>query len=203
MSNIFTTNPIRVNIISINNTIKQTLLFIGIVPNDVKQELIKIEKNRGKNIPDKNKILYNFYGKLWHIKLGLRNQIKGGGDEFSFDDDIDDIPDQIDEKQDIPDQIDEKQDQEKLDIKEKPSLEPDGVISIDELMGPTDEVIPQDFVKIAQITKTETETDGVRFVFSDPFLSVYPEDNILEFKKKLYVVAGIPIYRQHMWYVYQ
>jgi hypothetical protein len=57
--------------------------------------------------------------------------------------------------------------------------------------------------KIAQITKTEHDNLNVQFVFSDPFLSVYPEDKILEFKKKLYVVLNIPIFRQHIWYVYQ
>ena len=90
MSTIFTTNPIRVNLISLNNTIKQTIIFIGIVPNNIKSELIKIEKTALKNIKNENPILSKFYGRDWMMKLGLgmlsSKPIKKGGDEFSFDD---------------------------------------------------------------------------------------------------------------------
>ena len=62
MSTIFTLNPIKLNLISINNKIKQTVVFIGIVPKDVKEELLKIEaKNHNKkiiNLKDQN--IYDF-----------------------------------------------------------------------------------------------------------------------------------------------
>ena len=90
MSTIFTTNPVRVNLISLNNTIKQTIVFIGIVPNNVKSELLKIEKTTSKNIKNENPILSKFYGRDWMMKLGIggwsSKSIKKGGDEFSFDD---------------------------------------------------------------------------------------------------------------------
>ena len=84
MSNIFTINPIKVNLISITNTIKQTLVFIGTVPNEVKNELQKIESSN--NFKSENKILFNFYGRDWAAKIGIKH-IKMGGDEFSFNDD--------------------------------------------------------------------------------------------------------------------
>ena len=84
MSTIFTVNPIKVNLISITNLIKQTLVFIGTVPPDVKSELQKIESS--KSIKLENKILCKFYGIHWASKIGIKH-VKKGGNEFSFDTD--------------------------------------------------------------------------------------------------------------------
>lgn len=234
MSNIFTVNPIKVNLISIKNTIKQTFVFIGIVPNNVKQELIKIEKSQIKNIKPNNKVLTKFYGKSWQLKLGIRGLDKsiigGADDDFSFDDDvindeknekIDEIITEISEKPvaDPKSQVIELQKlkqpvTEPEEIKQKEELksqninaEPENMISIDDLMEEDLTTIGvdvmDDSLKISQITKTEGNNLGVKFIFSDPHLSIYPEDKVLEFKKKLYTVLNIPIFRQHIWYVYQ
>ena len=94
MSTVFTLNPIKVNIISIRNAIKKTIIFIGVVPKDVRNELTKIESSGKHN--SNNIILNKFYGKHWDVKLGLKKSLinKTGGDEFSFDDnqvDLDEI----------------------------------------------------------------------------------------------------------------
>lgn len=222
MNNIFTINPVKVNLISIKNTIKQTLVFIGIVPQNVKQELIKLEKSQNK-IAGSNKILETFYGKSWQLKLGLYKPAKHGGDEFSFDTSeqsnisdeelaseiITEISDEIVEK---PKDLHSKDVLEKLVDDASPPQDMqqsvddkyvDNVISIDDLMDDESSSTPvDDDIKISQITAVEG-SDAVRFIFSDPFLSIYPEDKTLEFKKKMYVVLGIPIFRQHIWYVYQ
>ena len=227
MSNIFTINPIKVNIISIKNTIKQTLVFIGIVPDNVKKELEKIEKNQ-KKISSNNKILDKFYGKSWQNKLGMRNLYIQGGDEFSFDsDETDDI---IDEKIDeviteiseteiktpecqvelndklkklkepivIDDSIEDNLEfkESNILINKETTSSSENIITMDDLL------VTDTHEKITQITKTENNL-RVRFIFSDPFMSIYPEDNIMEFKKKLYVILNIPIFRQHVWFVYQ
>ena len=96
MSTIFTINPIKINIISTKNVIKQTIVFIGNVPKEIKHDLMKIESSGNYNV--KNKNLIKFYGKNWYIRLGLKkslihNKKSGGstsiigGDDFSFDDD--------------------------------------------------------------------------------------------------------------------
>ena len=54
MSTVFTLNPIKLNIISTKNTIKKTVVFIGIVPNEVKNELMKIESSGKYDIKNKN-----------------------------------------------------------------------------------------------------------------------------------------------------
>lgn len=232
MSTIFTVNPIKVNLISIKNTIKQTLVFIGIVPKEVESELIKIESSNVKNIKSNNKILSKFYGKDWDIKLGIRrhfqNHYKHGGDEFSFDD-IESsenlqIEQQLQESDAIteiaegpPNSKDQKNQYNELK-KITTTFSKDDVTSIDvdPVIGDTDMITFDDLddidivddgpeVKIKQITELSTTGNnlGVRFIFSDPYLSLYPEDNILEFKKKIYTVLDIPIFRQHIWYVYQ
>ena len=245
MSNIFTINPIKVNLISITNTIKQTLVFIGTVPNEVKNELQKIESSN--NFKSENKILFNFYGRDWAAKIGIKH-IKMGGDEFSFNDDEllvldDNIDNDIIDNDENADNMDndgkkkknidndenvdnmdndgkkkknidtENNGKNKKNIDTENNIEPadvnngniesiDNMITFDDLV---DDVFIKDesSVKIQQITKTETGKLGVRYIFSDPFLSVYPEDKVLEFKKKLYVISNIPIFRQHIWYVYQ
>jgi hypothetical protein len=44
-----------------------------------------------------------------------------------------------------------------------------------------------------------TQPTKIKFVFD---VSLYLMDNIIEFKNKLYLISGIPIYRQHLWYNY-
>lgn len=165
MTTVFTRDPIKVNLISVKNTIKQTIVFIGIVPTEVRKALEHLESTMSLK---ENKILNRFYGNNWASKLGFK-RIKGGDEDgFSFD----------------------EGDVENSDSK----------ISFTDLND--DVYIKNDESNIAQITDTDTNMK-VRFIFSDPYLSVYPEDKILEFKKKIYTVLNIPIFRQHVWYVYQ
>ena len=43
------------------------------------------------------------------------------------------------------------------------------------------------------------EKGNIKFVFDQ---CVYPVDNFLDFKYKIYIATGIPIYRQHVWFKY-
>ena len=58
MSNIFTNNPIKINIIDINKTITKTLIFLGTIPDNVNNEIMKIGKSKYNEI-----IIQKFYGK--------------------------------------------------------------------------------------------------------------------------------------------
>ena len=236
MSTIFTINPIKVNIISINNTIKQTIVFIGIVPKEIKSELQRIESSNGKNVKSGNKLLSKFYGRDWELKLGIRRytqkHVKKGGDEFSFDDveSSDNLQieqqseeaDLITELSETPpknpeDQVTQKNELKKLtspvikddsvDEDTEDLITGDDLITFDELGADDDIAVDEEAnVKISQITKMSDASDsklGIRFIFSDPYLSMYPEDKVIEFKKKLYTILNIPIFRQHIWYVYQ
>ncbi len=42
-----------------------------------------------------------------------------------------------------------------------------------------------------------SDSRRINFVFD---ISIYDEDNILEFKEKIFVASGVPIYRQHVWH---
>jgi hypothetical protein len=265
MSTVFTLNPIKVNLISIKNVIKKTIVFIGIVPKDVRSELIKIENATKYN--SNNKTLAKFYGKNWDVKLGLKKtQLKTGGnvnepdpsdviwggDEFSFDDDTEiKTPNEADDNEADDNEADDNEaddneaddneaddneaddneaDNKKEIIKKKQKLVGSNleqikdniypneiksdvvdesivhdIISLDELVSLETEpiMVDSDFKKVSQITMVEGNNLKIKFIFADPFVSLYPEDNVLEFKKKLYMVLNIPIYRQHLWYVYQ
>jgi hypothetical protein len=233
MSTVFTLNPIKVNLISIKNVIKKTIVFVGIVPKDVRSELTKIENATKYN--SNNKTLAKFYGKNWDAKLGLRKtQLKKGGgvdepdpsdviwggDEFSFDDgtselDVDDSNElDVDDSNELDPEMTTSDDKEKIvNKKQSEEIESDVIdesnthdaISLDDLVSLDTEPImdASDFKKVSQITSVEGTNLKIKFIFADPFVSLYPEDKVLEFKKKLYMVLNIPIYRQHLWYVYQ
>ena len=227
MSTVFTLNPIKVNIISIRNVIKKTIIFIGVVPKDVRNELTKIESSGKHN--SNNIILSKFYGKHWDVRLGLKKSLinKTGGDEFSFDDnqvDLDEI--QVDNMiSEIAEDVDTESEVAQIKTRIKPAnisetrkqlheqieFVQDNIITLDELEEiddvdeatlPSIDLSISKEKRVSQITETEGDVK-IKFIFADPYISIYPEDKILEFKKKLYTVLEIPIFRQHIWYVYQ
>ena len=202
MSNLFTVNPIKVNIVTKNNKIKQTIIFIGVVPDNVKNAIKKIRKKvSNKEITT----LRHFYGNMWWAKLNYKK--KTGGDEFSFDDDIvGDIANDVMNVQSQPDQ--EAPDQEKkheipneVDNFESELIDTDlsNNITLDDL---SDDIVLDEDSNVHEINLQNLDSQIV-YIFDEPFLSIYTEDKIMEFKKKLHVVLNIPIFRQHIWYVYQ
>ena len=148
-------NPICVNILSLNNTIKNRFIFVGNVPENVKKELEKIEKT---NKYHESSILTKYYGKGW--KKIIKLDLKSGGDDFSFEDEYEEESD---------DENVLSQDYSFLNMEE----------------------MKEDIVKRKDLT------GGVNFIFD---ISVFAEDNAMEFKQKIYASTGIPIYRQHVWF---
>jgi hypothetical protein len=251
MSIIFTLNPIKINIININNSINKTIIFIGTVPKEVKSELLKIEASGKYDF--KNKTLIKFYGKNWFIKLGIKKHLKSGGsnhstklnnnDEFLFEDsevsvnlnstqpdmpdeEISEIVTEISEDNTVfpnekPEEKQHELESELSEIKNNNQFdnetnktdqanETNNIISMEDL-DDNDETqlenripnsVEEDSLEnvIHQITKSK---GIIKFIFDDPYISLYPEDNMLEFKTKLYAILKIPIFRQHIWYVFQ
>jgi hypothetical protein len=219
MPNIFIYNPIKLNIISSNNTIKKTIIFVGQIPKNVESELLKVKKMHDdgkKNL--KNKTLEKFYGKKWTSKFGITDTKVSGGspqNEVSQKDDnifsFDDSPNSSN--------LDKLGDLDDVDKSEQSILT--NKISLDEIEN-MDDLEPVDYledlnledVDLSNLYNTETVKNKnldiskdkiikLEYIFSDPYMSVYPEDNILEFKGKIAAVTGIPIYRQHLWHTYQ
>ena len=163
--NVFTTTPVKVNIVSIRqNRILRTYVFIGTVPKAVEKELVKIQENPSAEWTAVKK----FYGDAWKTKIGIEfaSSKKGGDDEFSFDD--------------IP-------------SNSKNTVTEDDMNS---LLGSFDTIDPI-FSDSVAAPMDHTTTGKLHFIFDD--VSVYPFDKVSEFKKKIYVVSGIPVYQQHVW----
>lgn len=57
-----------------------------------------------------------------------------------------------------------------------------------------------DFLTEREKTAELKHTGGVKFIIDT---SVYPVDDILTFKYKIFMSIGIPIYRQHIWFKYK
>ena len=73
-------------------------------------------------------------------------------------------------------------------------------IDIDNIADTSSDNIQVD--SIQSVNKKYIANHTTKYIFTDPFVSIYPEDNILVFKKKIYATIGIPIFRQHIWYTY-
>ena len=193
MTNVFTMNPIRVNVMSvINQRVIKKCVFIGIVPNPVEAELKKIQKT--KTFSKDNKVLKTFYGADWYNKIGIAYLLdskektkakKKGGDEFDFDDEDDDVG----HKKKIKEaQISEEEIAQLLGDDE---LGADVEQTIDDIFTPSEEL---------KIKSSESTDTILEFVIDEPFLTIYPQDKVSEFKKKIYIATKIPIYRQHLWF---
>ena len=65
-----------------------------------------------------------------------------------------------------------------------------------------EEVKDDDIDQINEIYQTdETNIQGSYTIVSDIF--IFPEDKISDFKKKIFIQTGIPLYRQHVFYEYK
>lgn len=114
-------------------------------------------------------VIKKFYGNGWREKLGI-DVIKGGLDSS----------DQADIEQTKDLQI--------------PPDEPisDMEINMDEL-----EDLFLEIEGNHTTVKRDMKSSNITFVIED--IGAYPEDNFFELKKKIFLVSGIPIYRQHLW----
>jgi len=58
-------------------------------------------------------------------------------------------------------------------------------------------IVQHDIFENRESTAKLDKTGTIQFIFN---INTYPADNILEFKYKIYLATGIPIYRQHLWF---
>ena len=220
MSNIFTTNPIKINIISPSNEIKQSIIFFNNISDDIVKILRDIENkynsklNFELNFIKKKNILKlkKFFGPDWTRKLGLNKKKISGGNLFNFDKNIQikknnnletNIEDNLETN--IEDNIEDNlEDNLETNIEDDNLFESDSEIddiNINEILDLEKTVT----VSNNEISKNKNKIDldsnlSIRYIFD---VSIYPEDNVLDFKKKIYSAIGIPIYRQHLWYKFR
>jgi len=220
MTNEFSHDPIKLRIVDIKTgSWKQSYVFVGFVPNDVARELNKLEKNLFAN----STILKKFYGAGWRYKLGIdslhMNSVKSrkykGGEEYQIDEDfLNDLDLDLDfksmeetaEQPEQPEQTENTENTEKT-IKSKPdnvekpyNVEKPEKPDLEDLDLEIDSNIKIDVLAEKIETLEVSHAGGVKFITD---IDITPADNILEFKTKLYLSIGIPIYRQHIWFKYR
>jgi hypothetical protein len=186
----------------INQRVIKKCVFIGIVPKPVENELKKIQQT--KTFSKDNKVLTDFYGVDWYNNIGISyllekqsDQVKQnaqnkqsknpkkGGDEFDFDEEDDDGH------------------QKKMKEAQISEEEISQLLGEDDLGADVEQTIDDIFTMGTEIKiKSSESTDTIlEFIIDEPFLTVYPQDKVSEFKKKIYIATKIPIYRQHLWFV--
>lgn len=177
--NIFTANPLQVVIDG------AAYVFVGDVPENVRRSLKRAENGKFDGT------LKQFYGAKWKVKLGLE---KIGGVEKHP------LLELIDEDEEIMggdnSYVETQSDAE--DLLELIDYGVSGGAGEEEVAGDIEEEI-QNFLEenedvLEEVAELERKT--VNFVF----INVYPHDKVSEFKRKVFLATGIPIYRQHIWY---
>jgi hypothetical protein len=230
MTHDFSYNPIKLRIVNIKTgEWKRSYVFCGSVPKDIEKELVKLEKIYNiKQVIYKSNKLSKFYGKNWQYRLGIIDHskqaklIKHGGDELNGNDSMIQsiiggmVPEYDNDKKsefEIPDDVDiSTMNLKEFDIGDEildDIIPKTSVIDITdeelrqvddkELVTEENDIVNNILEDREHVEKIEKVGD-VKFIFD---IKVYPSDNILTFKQKLYLVTDIPIYRQHLWFKYK
>jgi len=246
MTHAFSHNPIKLRIIDLKTgQWKKSYIFIGSVPKLIENELKKVETQFNQHKNYQNKILRKFYGKNWHMKLGLiyqpnqKTSIHGrsekhfdtsddnttslpspyilGGNEYEIPDDVDlsdtEFNDILNDQTEVSSSsVTDTIDQTQLSDVTQPNLEDR------KSLNNIDEELHSDEINTDSLDNKNTDTNlymfnttkkssnlieksgQIKFIFK---YNVYPSNNILTFKRIIYLVTQIPIYRQHLWFKYK
>ena len=182
MSNIFTCNPIRINVFSFyKKKITDTFVILSNLEEKITKELENIIKGRQYNETK----LKNFYGPLWKRKLGLilasskkvQKNIKGGFDlaDLSFSN------------------LSNENNEDENFLKKSDNINIENLVTKSIFQGsPLKTKIKPLYIK---------EGDRNLFFIMKNFF-IFPEDGIYELKEKIYYLTGIPLYKQHTWLNY-
>ncbi len=226
MTHEFTHDPIKLRIVDLRGgSWKQTYVYVGLVPKDVERELHKLEK---KPTMSNSAVLKKFYGVGWRSKLGVldlalsgrKSSKSGGADkeplnkqsdkqlaEFEIDDDLlADLGDISLDTGNVQANVQENANLENAENEPQENVENEPNTNIQETIEDElitlDDLMPQtiDFLTEKEETYEVSHAGGIKFITD---LNISPADNILEFKMKIYVSTGIPIYRQHLWFKYR
>jgi hypothetical protein len=179
MEHEFSHDPVKVRVVDLKTgAVTKTYVWVGEVPEKVQKELVKLAKKRRDRKPPRSAVLQGFYGKGWVSRLGLEAQKTGGADKESMGS----LGDEIDVDISLGD-LDE------IDVE---LLIPENDVEDAEAKGAL-QVSAETSVK----SKLSVASCSVEFVFKT---QVYPADNVMDLKHKVYLETGIPPYRQHLWF---
>jgi hypothetical protein len=207
MSHEFSVDPIKLRIVDIRTgEWKRSYIFVGNVPSNVEKELHKLERNINLN----STILKKFYGPAWRDRLGITSIIsskkKHGGTEMVStysDEDLDKLNlDNLDAA-DNPNATDDNDQLFDDNIMKDIGVELDVesiIDTADDYMPIEDNITQTDFLEERKETLAIAASTDVKFIYDT---TIYPVDNIIQFKYKIFHTLGIPIYRQHLWFKYK
>lgn len=204
-SNIFATNPLKVVIWNRKVGWHPTVRVLVQRPStEVKSELERLRKlfMRGAKIPESS-TLRKVYGVNWRHKFALDYDphsvlpsTRGGLEEASGSPEFDSL--NTDELEEIQAQIERARDTENDEIRESElveTIEP-GDIDPSERV---DESIEPDAELREAVVVSSVERSGPQLEYVYDF-AVFPDDKVIEFRTKVHLRMGIPLFRQHIWY---
>ena len=190
MSNIFSTNPIYVNLYDPNSKLYKRIYLIGDVPKDIKKEFGIIEKNFP-DVPKNLPAIKKWYGKDYIKLLDLDSGVTGG--------DADELP--LDLFADVNDVFEPKP--------EEKNLQSENEINFEELLDPNNDMVKErlvltlennvtdDLISAMQVKSkfNNVKFQDLEFVYN---VTIYPQDTITDLKTKIAIATKIPLFRQHL-----
>lgn len=220
MNTEFTHNPILINKINLslstqeNIYITDTILYTGVIPDDVNKSIISyIKKNKNldksndtmnnhKSNDAMNNLIKNFYGDKWKTKFKLDTIIKGGNDVYDIGNfNINElkelnISNVLGDNNNLDIDADDLIDDNELDDKSE-------LASKTKITSKTDldDKNESENKTKTNLNNTSKKINKKTFNLSD--VHIFPYDNILELKYKIYVTFNIPIYRQHLFFIHK
>jgi hypothetical protein len=221
--NIFSKNPISVNIININgfkktkgkvykHQIKQQIFW---PTNDDSKVLDLWESKNVKNI---NK----YYGRelIYSSSQSVQKGKKGGKDDDTNDTENTDELGMEDEMYEVDNNElgdeDENENSEDSDndeisfndadfedvLSDKPLISNSYASDANSMIVDKLQKSQSSLTNLPNNSDNSSSAKELSFIV-DTDIFIFPEDNISDFKKKIFIATGIPVYRQHLWYEFK
>lgn len=206
--------PIKLNIYNKLGEITEKFIFIGNVDKNVENKLLEFEKT-SKISKSMESTLKKYYGNKWKTILnigytgGFENSAEIFGETMVKNDNATDNNVVVENNNADDNATDnniavENENADKVinDIPDKKYTPKDE--NEDEL----DNITLEEINSISNIMEYKNDEPveildkkaKTKFIFED--FNILPNDNIIEFKKKISLATKIPIYKQNLWYVY-
>jgi hypothetical protein len=206
MSNAYIFNPIKFNILDKYGIIKERIVVIGNAHDDrTVKELKKIAMTQ--KIPKSiqaEAILREVFGSKWKSNLGLTLLEIKGGDDLGLT--LLEIKGGHRGVSNVVDDNEVHNDETKVENDDQDFISIEEIDAITNILNDESDVIDKsDVIDTNQSNQSNQVKPKkvkvipqIKFIFEE--CSIYPNDTILEVKKKIMVMTGIPIYKQNLWY---
>lgn len=191
-------DPLKIIIYDpLERSVLNKIIFIGKVPPKIKKAIQSISKNNTAS----NKILRQYYGNNWKVKLGIENSQSTESILSNKSNNVKGSNDFIETYSGFYEEY----------LNDDNYINSDKIGGIDELYEDDEFYLDEESLQeleqdmenydknISESSELLVNYDGSTEYIYD--IHTYPEDNMMDIRKKLFTAINLPIYRQHLFYI--